>query len=517
MPHKKQTYVIFLAKTLVILACALLVVLAVVTDWRARKQQLQEAGTTSHNIALALARHADDTFRQADTTLVFLAERLLHDERKPASLRKLEAFLAQQTMELPQLHGLFVIDKDGKWLLNSRQYQAGNVNSRDREYYLYHRQHEDLSPHISMPVQSRANGEWIVTISRRLNGADGSFDGVVMAAIRITYFSKFYENFDIGDGGAVILASNQGTLLVRRPLMNDSIGKSLAEAAIFRDHAAINTSGTARIRSSQDGVTRINSYRHLDRYPLFVAAALSEQEVLASWRSDVLLHVSGLIVLLSLLGWLGGRLIRQIELRVEAENKANHAREHVEFLNRALQNLATQDGLTGLGNRRCFDEEMARALRRCAREGKPLALIMMDVDFFKRYNDTYGHLAGDECLRKLSQAIRQGQKREGDLAARYGGEELVLLLPDCDGDNARAIAEETLERIRALQLPHQGNATGIVTVSAGVAVLDAVSEGDLAESLIGRADKALYLAKSTGRNRVCASETSTGTRRPMPA
>ncbi|WP_053195716.1 sensor domain-containing diguanylate cyclase [Herbaspirillum hiltneri] len=517
MPHRKQIHVIFLAKALVVLACALLVVLAVVTDWRARKQQLQEAGATSHNIALALARHADDTFKQADTTLIFLAERLRHDERKPASLRELEVFLAQQTVELPQLHGLFVIDKDGKWLLNSRQYQAGHVNSRDREYYLYHRQHEDLSPHISMPVQSRANGEWVVTISRRLNGADGSFDGVVMAAIRLAYFSKFYENFDIGEGGAVILAGNEGTLLVRRPLRNDSIGKSLAQAAIFRDHAAINASGSARIRSSQDGVIRINSYRHLDRYPLFVAAALSEQEVLASWRSDVLLHVSGLIVLLSLLVWLGGRLIRQIELRVEAENAANHAREHVEFLNRTLQNLATQDGLTGLGNRRCFDEEMVRALRRCAREGKPLALIMLDVDFFKRYNDTYGHLAGDECLRKLSQAIRQGQKREGDLAARYGGEELVLMLPDCDGGNAVAIAEETLARIRALQLPHQGNPNGIVTVSAGVAVLDPVSEDDVAESLIGQADKALYLAKSTGRDRVCTSGASTGAAQLMPA
>jgi diguanylate cyclase (GGDEF)-like protein len=117
----------------------------------------------------------------------------------------------------------------------------------------------------------------------------------------------------------------------------------------------------------------------------------------------------------------------------------------------------------------------------------------------------------------LSQAIRQGQKREGDLAARYGGDELVLLLPDCDGDDALAIAEETLERIRALQLPHQGNPTGIVTVSAGVAVLDAVSEGDVAESLIGRADKALYLAKSTGRDRVCTSEASADARRPMPA
>jgi len=142
-------------------------------------------------------------------------------------------------------------------------------------------------------------------------------------------------------------------------------------------------------------------------------------------------------------------------------------------------------------------------LRRCARDHTALALIMFDVDFFKRYNDTYGHLAGDECLRQLSQAVLQAQNREGDLAARYGGEELVLLLPDCDGASAAAIAEATLARIRALGMPHHGNPCGIVTVSAGVAVLGTVDEGDTADMLIDRTDKALYQAKSSGRDRVC--------------
>jgi diguanylate cyclase (GGDEF)-like protein len=508
MLQTKQSSVFFLAKAVIVLACGLLVALAAVTDWRGRMQQLKEAEATSRNISLALARHAEDTFRQADTTLIFLAERLEHDERNPASLHKLEALLARQAAELPQLHGLFAISRNGEWLINSRQFKSGNVNSRDREYFLYHRLNPELSPHISMPIQSRANGEWIITISRRVNAADGSFNGVVMAAIRVAYFSKFYESFDIGSAGALILASNRGVLLVRRPLLNDSIGKSLANAAVFRDHAAVHASGVARIRSAQDGIMRINSYRRLERYPLFVAAALSEQEVLAGWRADVTLHVSGLVVLLALLGWLGSRLLRQIGLRVDAENEANRAREHVEYLNRALQNLAMKDGLTGLANRRCFDDEIARALRRCARDHTALALIMFDVDFFKRYNDTYGHLAGDECLRRLSQAVLQAQKREGDLAARYGGEELVLLLPDCDGASAAAIAEGALARIRALDMPHHGNPCGIVTVSAGVAVLGAVSEGDTAELLIGKADKALYQAKSSGRDRVCADVTA---------
>ncbi|WP_051516709.1 sensor domain-containing diguanylate cyclase [Herbaspirillum sp. RV1423] len=500
MSFKKQTSVLVLAKAVVVFACVLFVVLAAWNDWQAREEQLKEAQSTIHNIALALARHAEDTFKEADTTLIFLADRLGHDGRNPKALLKLEKLLSSQVAELPQLQALFVIDREGNWLINSTRQNVAVATSRDREYFIYHRDHDDLAPHISMPVRSRANGEWIVTISRRVNADDGSFDGVVMAAIRIAYFSKFYESFDLGKAGAVILASNSGTLLVRHPLLSDSIGKSLVDAAIFRDYAAVRSSGTAYIRSSQDGVDRINSYRHLERYPLFVSAALSKKEVLANWRSDVVLHLTGLVILLAILGWLGVRLVRQIQWRLDAENEANRTREHVEYLNQALQNLAMQDGLTGLANRRCFDEEMNRALRRCARDRRSLALIMFDVDFFKRYNDTYGHLAGDECLRQLSAVIKRAQKRPGDLAARYGGEELVVMLPECDRADAVRIAEEVLAAVCDLRLPHTGNPNGIVTISAGVADIAVVGEGDSAELLIGKADKALYQAKAAGRN-----------------
>jgi len=168
-----------------------------------------------------------------------------------------------------------------------------------------------------------------------------------------------------------------------------------------------------------------------------------------------------------------------------------------------LQGLALQDGLTGLANRRCFDDEIIKELHRATRNRTPLALVMIDVDYFKRYNDTYGHLAGDECLRKIATAVKAAKKRPGDMVARYGGEEIVAMFPACDTHHAVQLANEILSAIQALAITHSGNPPGVVTASAGVAVLASVTPDTLAEKIIDMADKALYQAKSSGRNRVC--------------
>ncbi|MFL9879989.1 sensor domain-containing diguanylate cyclase [Herbaspirillum rhizosphaerae] len=503
MLSKQHRSVIRSAKIFVASVCILLAILTIWSNWRAREVQLGEARSTTTNIARALVQHAEDTFKEADTALIGISERLEYDGRKAPALQRLGRFLTIQVAELSQLHALFVIDRSGNWIVTSEKSTSLTANSTDREYFRYHQTHESSAPYIGHPVQSRMSGEWIVTISRRLNKADGSFDGVVMAAIKLSYFTEFYGNFDIGNAGALLLASNDGNILVRRPLLNDSVGKSLENASIFRDYAAKTEAGVARILSAQDGITRVNSYRHLSRYPLFVAAALSEDEILAGWRTDAFLHGFGLLLLILFLGFFGNRLILQIQLRVAAENEAIDSRSNVERLNETLQGLAMHDGLTGLANRRCFDDEILKELRRAARSGESLAVVMIDVDYFKRYNDTYGHLAGDECLRRIASLLKVAGQRPGDLVARYGGEEIVILLPDCDEKSAAQIAFGLLKNICALAIPHTGNPPGIVTASAGVGVLAEVSSIDTPEDVIDMADKALYQAKSTGRNRVC--------------
>lgn len=196
----------------------------------------------------------------------------------------------------------------------------------------------------------------------------------------------------------------------------------------------------------------------------------------------------------------GARLVQQIKRRSAAEAALIRSDRELTQANRLLQNLALSDGLTGLANRRQFDASLSLALREERRTPRAwVSLIMLDVDYFKQYNDTYGHLAGDDCLRAVSQQIRQiGAQRVDDLTARYGGEEIAVLLPHTHAAAALRIAERICEGVRAMRISHAGNPSGIVTVSAGVSACRA-GEGSPAE-LIAAADQALYTAKRNGRD-----------------
>ena len=165
--------------------------------------------------------------------------------------------------------------------------------------------------------------------------------------------------------------------------------------------------------------------------------------------------------------------------------------------------LAFTDGLTGIANRRAYDEALSREWDRASRDGTALALVLFDVDFFKRYNDTYGHIAGDTCLRSVAEAAQSCVRRPSDLFARYGGEEFVALLPRTDAAAAFAIAEAMCDAVRELHIEHSASSLGIVSISAGVASTAAKPFAEPA--LPHAADEALYLAKEGGRNRVAAA------------
>ena len=180
-------------------------------------------------------------------------------------------------------------------------------------------------------------------------------------------------------------------------------------------------------------------------------------------------------------------------------------RNHLQIVHqrRLLEQIAALDGLTGIPNRRRFDEALAQEWSRCQRSGLPLSLIVADVDQFKQYNDTLGHAAGDRVLQDVAAALRQAARRPGDLAARYGGEEFVLLLPETDAPQAQQLADELLQRMAARKLPHPAaSAAPCVTLSlGGITTIPASSV--VAPDFFERADTALYQAKAQGRNRWC--------------
>ena len=197
--------------------------------------------------------------------------------------------------------------------------------------------------------------------------------------------------------------------------------------------------------------------------------------------------------------------MRALQRQDDMRRKLTDLSAELTTANRQLETLASQDGLTGIANRRTFDFLLARHFAQAARQHSPLSVALCDVDHFKAYNDHYGHPAGDACLRQIASALAHSCKRGADFAARYGGEEFVLLLPDTPVEGATHVIDVARQSLAALAIPHERSSTlKIVTFSAGIASYAEGRDGDPAR-LIVRADEALYRAKELGRNRsVCA-------------
>jgi len=202
---------------------------------------------------------------------------------------------------------------------------------------------------------------------------------------------------------------------------------------------------------------------------------------------------------------LGGYLAYVMESGFRSETIKNRLlaleAERLSFLTQQLRQLSTTDGLTQIANRRYFEQLIQTEWSRCQRHQEVLSLVMIDIDAFKEFNDTYGHQSGDDCLRRVASAIDGLCRRSADVCARYGGEEFVMLLPAMTHDEARALAQQACQRVAELKIVHRGSHTGLVTISAGVASC-IPQQGQHSETLLKQADELLYCAKAAGRNRV---------------
>ncbi|MCW6034923.1 diguanylate cyclase [Spirulina subsalsa FACHB-351] len=199
-------------------------------------------------------------------------------------------------------------------------------------------------------------------------------------------------------------------------------------------------------------------------------------------------------------------LLQQLAVQVAIAIQQAELLEELKTTNTELQQLATLDSLTQVGNRRCFDEALPQEWEKMALSQAYLSLVLVDVDFFKAYNDTYGHPAGDECLRTVAQTLRTAVKRSTDLVTRYGGEEFAILLPHTDANGAVQVAGEILSRVRKLKIPHcQSKVSNHITVSVGI-ITTIPHPGLSYEDFVKRGDQALYEAKHQGRDRMIFAE-----------
>ena len=212
--------------------------------------------------------------------------------------------------------------------------------------------------------------------------------------------------------------------------------------------------------------------------------------------------------IITLYDWNHDFLTEAINLRLtnhELVISLTNTNKQQEAINKRLEAISTVDSLTNLANRRYFDDALLRELLRSQRTKTPISLILLDIDFFKQYNDEYGHLAGDNCLRLISTVLQENVKRPGDMAARYGGEEFCIIMPDTDQRGAMKLAEQIKQDVVSLNIPHQkSRITNHVTVSMGIASMVPGLQVTTS-TLINAADKALYTAKKDGRNLIRSS------------
>ncbi|WP_192552067.1 diguanylate cyclase [Pseudomonas sp. IzPS59] len=460
---------------------------------QSRRQDLANAQMASANLTRAMAQQAEDTFLAADLVMTSLVDWIQEDGYGAAQKPRLQRTFARRVQQLEQLHGMFLFDREGQWVITSFPDLPRGNGVADREYFKYHQQNVSSVAHIGPAIRSRENGEWIIPISKRVNDHAGNFQGVLMAGIKMSYFDKFFKSFSLDDNGTMFLGLTNGTLLARRPFDESLIGTSLAKGEIYQTLLPNASAGTAMIDSVVDGVTRLYGYRQLDSYPLVVSASSSRDTILKGWHDRA--FQSSVIVALVMLGvgLFGWVFIHQVRDGERIEKNLIKAQ-------RALELIATHDSLTGLANRRLFEQSLEIEFARGARQSSPVSLIMLDIDFFKRYNDAYGHVAGDHCLTQVALVVKNCCQRKSDLAVRYGGEEFAVLLPDTDINGALAIAGQIRRSVMDKHITHSGSPTGYLTVSLGCYSFIPLGN-DSPELFIQRADAALYQAKNAGRNR----------------
>jgi diguanylate cyclase (GGDEF)-like protein len=447
---------------------------SVMLDMRRGEEEL--ARQTLENLASGIDSDISRNVELYDLSLRAVASNMVMPEINQVSKSIRHLILFDHASSAKHFGAIQVFDAEGRLTVDASTLDPVAENRSDEEYFQVHRDHPDAGLFISRPMLH--HGTYAIVLSRRITSADGRFLGVVAGSIRFSYFHDLFGRLHLGPDDSITVFSRNGTVIMRTPFDLDVIGKNLGKLpGVIR--LMSEPSGSYSGVSPVDGVSRLFIWRD-NSQPLLVLVGKPWSDILSLWRTEAIRIGAIMMALITFVLGVTLFLAREIGRRAQAEDK--------------LEELATTDALTGLRNRRKFDAAIEAEWRRAARQKAPLALLMIDADHFKSYNDTFGHQAGDEVLIGIAICISDSVRRAGDCAARYGGEEFAVLLPGLSSADALAVAE----KIRLKVQQWSGDPT-VTTVSIGVASLIPVTTMEWSE-FVNVADKALYAAKANGRN-----------------
>src|SRR3954464_3317184 len=447
---------------------------SVMLDMRRGEEAL--ARQTLENLATTIDADITRNIEIYDLSLKAVASGMLLPEIATVSNPIRHLILFDHATTARHFGALQVYDADGKLAIDASTLDPLPENRGDEDYFRIHRDNPDAGLFISRPMLFR--GAYSIVLSRRISDTDGGFLGVVAGSIRFSYFHELFERLSLDPHDTITVLKRDRTIMMRRPFDLDVIGTNLNDRRTWKaDNLRVGASYAGQ--GPVDPTPRLY-VRSSDSGPLFVVAGKPLAAVFELWQREA--YRMGAVVLALSLFMLASTLVRAREIgrRAEAERK--------------LEEMATTDALTGLKNRRKFDQVIDVEWRRAMRQQTPIALLMIDADHFKAYNDTFGHQAGDQVLVGIAICISDSVSRASDCAARYGGEEFAVLLPGTSVTDALLVAEKIRAKVQGWSDDHTSS-----TVSCGIASLVPTTGMDW-PLLVAAADKALSAAKAGARN-----------------
>jgi diguanylate cyclase (GGDEF)-like protein len=446
------------------------------------------ARINSVNLVAAIGSEIARNVELFDLSLQAAADgmRLENIDTVPPQLRARLLFDRAATAQ--GLGTILIINREGNVVAESRASTTRSTNYAGRDFFQVHKNNPAAGRYVSSPWITR-RGEQVIGVSRRFNDADGNFAGVVMGTMRLEYLYGLLDRVHRKPTDSLSLIRENGTAIMRVPYDPSFIGRNVAGTPVFQRFGS-GEKGTFEAVSTTDGVLRLYSFERVKDLPFILSYGVSVQGLYQQWSATA--WRLGVIVLglcavnLALVMFLA----RSLKRRFEVEEK--------------LEVLATTDSLTGLKNRRSFDQAIELEWNRARRTGQPVSLLMIDADHFKAYNDTFGHQAGDAALAGLADCIAHATRRASECSARFGGEEFAVVLPNRTAEEAMQVAEAIRSQVASLRAQQAGQLNCTPTVSIGVATLYPQA-GLTPRDLIKAADAALYRAKDEGRDRVVAA------------
>lgn len=487
----------------------------------AQLQQLQQ-------IAIDIGLSQRETLGVATAVAQMTAHQASSLLQSPAAC---DTFLKQAVADITGIRTVMVADRTRVVRCSSSRELLG--------FDLSHAPHvlravETGGPSLSNFIVSPRTGRSVVSVADVERSASGEVTGVAIAAVDLEWLAELLARVSTVPNINVMVLDGKGVILARHPTRAGQVGKAYSGAVFLAEHGK-EDHGTFR-GEGVDGTPRIYAFSRIPGTDVRVLASMREADAGSTIDGRILSTLAifclGIAVFIGLALYLARRMIiapvarlakdllaygrgdtqavRGTDIRefepvitayTEMSRRLTAQTSNLRSLNHRLAALASTDGLTGLVNRRSFDVTFSEEWVRCADSERPLALVMVDVDHFKQFNDSKGHLAGDEALRSVARMLAAAVSGTSHVAARYGGEEFIILLADTDMPTALEFAENVRQLVLALAIAHPRSPFGHLTASFGVAAM--VPALDISpDALLARVDSALYDAKRLGRNRV---------------